>query len=131
MPSLKKFCESLGWPLCRRWAEVVKKVKELEEPAVMAPDWPMEWQDRGATRRFDDQKNYPKAGPGIVYDRQIALALGDNTVESVRNFRLYKDTDGSLLPPNLLKPDRYYSYYCPEADAVRIYNAIKRTRQAD
>ena len=125
MPSLKKFCESLGWPPCRRWAEVVQKVKGLEKPALLAPDWPMEWKDRGAIRRFDDKKNYPAAGPGIVYDRQIALALGHTTVESVRNFHLYEDDAGNL-PKDIMARDEYYSSFCIEANAVRIYNAIKR-----
>ena len=90
MSSLKKLCALLGWGRLRRWTEFTAKVKTLEATAAVETtleetliEWPTEWTDRGAVRRFDDTRNYPAAAPGIIYVRQITELLGHHSPERV------------------------------------------------
>ena len=88
-----------------------------------AIQWPESWSDRGATRRFDDTKNYPAAGPGIIYARCIATLL-DYPLERVLKYPMLEGPDGTKLP-NWWQHDRYYSSYCTEAQAMAIVYRIR------
>ena len=127
MSSLKNFCKAVGLPKLKTWKEAICCVKkgmdkENKEETI---EWPMVWKDRRSTRRFDDTKNYPAAAPGIVYDRQIAIVLGQSTTERVRSFHMYPDAEGNMLPRDWLKPDKYYSYYCTEDRAIKILKQMQ------
>ena len=37
MPTLRSFCEAVGWPRLRRWSQVIERVKEAEAAAASAP----------------------------------------------------------------------------------------------
>ena len=142
--TLRKMCSLLGWK-CRRWKEMVSKVKELQsdkpdlletpKPVEISKpeiEWPQEWNDRGAIRKISDKRNYPDAGPGIVYTWQIAEYLGgiNSYKERVLNFHLYRKADGTRLSKSILKRDRYDSYYCAEDHAreiVEVINLFKTT----
>ena len=132
MSSLKKFCSELGWPRLLRWKEAIARVQSLEATALVEVsleetriEWPTQWTDRGRVRRFDNLRNYPAAGPGIVYDRQICELLGHHSPERVRKYDLIPGPDGTTLPRGWLQPDRYYSYYCTEAHAQQIVERIR------
>ena len=133
MPSLKKLCALLGWGRLRRWTEFIVKVKTLEATAAVETtleattpiEWPTEWTDRGAVRRFDDTRNYPAAAPGIIYVRQISELLGHHSPERVLSYHLLPGPDGTMLPRGWLQRDRYDSYYCTEAHALQIVERIR------
>ena len=90
----------------------------------MTIKWAKKWKDKGAIRRFDDKKNYPLAESKVIVDKQMMLALGHDTVESVREYKLYVRPDGTKLPDGLLFNDTYYTYYAKEKDAIAIVELI-------
>ena len=118
--TLRKFCELVGIR-SKRWNDALTKIVPIEPELPLRPKmgWPMEWTDRGVIRYFDDVKNYPAYGPGIIYAKQISLALGHKTQESVLKYEVYG------LPEDWLKEDRYGSFYTDEKKAIKIYNRIK------
>ena len=143
MPTLKAMCKALGWPKCRRTADFIAKIKETEKVETAEKiKWPINWTDRGQVRHFDNKRNYPAAGPGIVYAKQIAEALGHRSVERVLSYYMYMDPvtkermpGGPPFPTshdtfdgrNLLAHDKYGSYYTTDSDAQRIYQCIKKS----
>lgn len=132
MPTLKHICRMLGWPRLRRTSHLLERIKGLEATAAVETtlegrriEWPAEWCDRGQVRRFDDTRNYPAAGPGIVYDRQICELLGHHSPERVRQYHLLPGPHGTRLPRGWLRPDEYFSYWCTEAQAAQILDRIR------
>ena len=126
--TLTKLCKLLGWPRLRRWSHVVEKIKEVEEPttARTAIAWPNSWRDRGAVRHFDDRKNYPKAKPGIIYARRIAVFL-NYPIERVLKYHMLGGPNAKSLP-DWWKNDRYGSAYCTEDQAEQIVERIRWSR---
>ena len=123
--TLTNLCKALGWPRLRRWKHVIDRVRDLAPPPPI--EWPKFWIDHGSKRRFDDVRNYPAAGPGIVYARQIAELL-DYPLERVLKYHMLRGTDDTKLP-DWWQYDRYGSYYCTEEQAVEIVERIRESRR--
>ena len=142
--SLKKLCQLLNWN-CRRWKDVVSKVKNLEtlpsrekEVETELTDtvtsekgivWPQTWNDRGSIRSIENKKNYPDAGPGVVYAWQISTLL-TYPIERVLKYHLLQGADGLELP-NWWRSDRYGSYHCTEDHAKQIVERIRFHRNTN
>ena len=92
-----------------------------------ARKWPESWSDRGATRRFDDAKNYPETGPGIIWAQQIATLL-DYPIERVYKYHMIQGPLNGQKLPMWWRRGRYGSYYCIEDQANQIVERLRFAR---